>query len=250
LNIIRFMKQSPKIGLTMRLELETNRFYLGRDYCEALEHFGALPMHISLIPKRDYLRKVLESLDGILLPGSDTDIDPLRFGEEPHAKLKTVLPIKEETDLLILEEAETLGMPVLGICFGMQALNVARGGTLYQDIESEIPNFVKHEQGIPRDRNSHTIYVNEESFLSTLAGISKVQVNSHHHQAIRNVGNNLKATASAKDEVIECIEDTRNDRFVLGVQWHPELNWKEDSLSKNIFQSFVSAATRYASQRS
>ncbi|HEY0427841.1 MAG TPA: gamma-glutamyl-gamma-aminobutyrate hydrolase family protein [Pyrinomonadaceae bacterium] len=244
------MKQSPKIGLTMRLELETNRFYLGRDYCEALEHFGAMPLHISLIPKKDYLRNVLENLDGILLPGSDTDIDPLRFDEEPHPKLKTVLYIKEETDLLILEEAEKLKIPILGICFGMQALNVARGGTVYQDIESQISNSIKHEQGMPRDRKSHHITVKEESLLFTLTGSAKVKVNSHHHQAVKETGQNLKVTALAEDGVIECIEDTRDDRYVLGVQWHPELNWKEDSVSENIFQSFIDASIKYASKRS
>jgi len=244
------MKQSPKIGLTMRLELETSRFYLGRDYSEALEHLGALPLHISLIPKKDYLRKILENLDGILLPGSDTDIDPLRFDEEPHPKLKKVLYIKEETDLLILEEAEKMRIPILGICFGMQALNVSRGGTLYQDIETQIPNHLKHEQGIPLERNSHNITIKENSLINTLTSTLKAQVNSHHHQCIKKIGNNLTATAHAKDEVIECIEDVREDRFVLGVQWHPELNWKEDSLSKNIFQSFINASAEYASQRS
>jgi putative glutamine amidotransferase len=244
------MKQSPKIGLTMRLEQESNRFYLGRDYCEALEHFGALPLHISLIPKKDYLRSVLENLDGILLPGSDTDVDPLRFDEEPHPNLKTVLHIKEETDLIILEEAEKLGTPILGICFGMQVLNVSRGGTLYQDIASQIPDYIKHEQGIPRERNSHSIEIEENSLLSTLTAEEKVKVNSHHHQSIKREGNNLKVTAKTKDGVIECIEDVRKDRFVLGVQWHPELNWKTDNLSGNIFQSFVGASIEFATQRS
>ena len=249
LNIIKFMKQSPKIGLTMRLEQETDRFYLGRDYCEALEHFGALSFHLSLNPQRAYLRRVLEDLDGILLPGSDTDIDPLRFKQEPHPKLKNVLYIKEETDLLILEEAQKLGVPILGICFGMQALNVSRGGTLIQDIESEIPKSIKHEQGIPRERNSHTIDVEENSFLATLANSPTVQVNSHHHQAIDVLGKGLTVTARAKDDVIECVEDINPDKFILGVQWHPELNWKIDPLSKGIFQSFVEASAKYASKR-
>jgi putative glutamine amidotransferase len=243
------MKQSPKIGLTMRLEQETDRFYLGRDYSEALEHFGAVPLHIGLIPRRDYLSVLVKELDGILLPGSDTDIDPLRFREEPHPKLKSVLPIKEETDLLILEEAEKLGTPILGICFGMQALNVRRGGTLVQDIDSEIPDRVKHEQGIPRERNSHTIDIMENSFLADLAGSLSVQVNSHHHQSIKLMGKGLDVSARAKDGVIECVEDMENDKFVLGVQWHPELNWKIDDLSKGIFKSFVDASKRYASQR-
>lgn len=234
----------------MRLELETDRFYLGRDYCEALENFGALPVHIGLIPKKKYIRETLENLDGILLPGSDTDVDPLRFDEQPHPKLKKVIFVKEETDLLVLEEAENLGLPVLGICFGIQILNVFRGGTLFQDIEAEIPNSLKHEQGVPLDRNSHEIRVRENTLLSRLITTEKVQVNSHHHQSIKNVGNNLQASAWAKDEVIECVEDVRPDRFILGVQWHPELNWKSDELSNNIFKSFVNAASEFSDRRS
>jgi len=244
------MSKSPKIGLTMRLELETDRFYLGRDYCEALENFGALPVHVGLIPKKNYIRETLEHLDGILLPGSDTDVDPLRFDEQPHPKLKKVILVKEETDLLVLEEAENLGLPILGICFGMQILNVFRGGTLFQDIEAEIPNSLKHEQGVPGDRNSHEIRVKENTLLSRLITNEKVRVNSHHHQSIRNVGNNLQASAWAKDEVIECIEDVRSDRFILGVQWHPELNWKKDDLSRNVFESFVKAASEFSDRRS
>ncbi len=225
----------------MRLELETDRFYLGRDYSEALESLGAIPYHISLIPNESYLIEVLKNVDGILLPGSDTDVDPLIWGEEPRPNLKKIIPEKENTDLMILKENEKLKKPLLGICFGMQALNVSRGGTLYQDIESEIKNCVKHEQGRPLARNSHTIEFREHGNLSRLItnGESEIKVNSHHHQAVKMVGNNLKPTAWANDGVIECIEDTRNDRFVLGVQWHPELSWKTDEVSRRIFENFI-----------
>src|SRR5687767_12291570 len=100
------MKRNPKIGITMRLELETNRFYLGRDYSEALAGLSAIPFHLSLIPNREYIREALKNIDGVLLPGSDTDVNPLRFGEEPHPKLKRIVWEKEETDLLVLEEAD------------------------------------------------------------------------------------------------------------------------------------------------
>lgn len=239
MNIVELMNRKPRIGLTMRLELETNRFYLGRDYSEALECLGAVPSHISLIPKREYIQEVLNGLDGILLPGSDTDVDPLRFGEEPHPRLKKIIFEKEQTDLLILEEAEKLNLPVLGICFGMQVINVFRGGTLIQDIGTQIPNCVKHEQGIPLSRNSHSLDVEKESLLSSLAGTKNVCVNSHHHQAIGKIGKDLKATARAKDGVVECIEDTQKGIFVMGVQWHPELSWKTDALSKKIFEVFI-----------
>jgi putative glutamine amidotransferase len=224
----------------MRLELDTRRFYLGRDYSEAIEGLGAIPFHLSLIPNEEYIAEALKNLDGILLPGSDTDVDPRYFGEEPHPKLKRIIPEKEETDLLVLAQAEKLKMPLLGICFGMQALNVARGGSLFQDIEAQIPDAIKHEQGTPLERGSHTIEIESESLLASLAANkTSARVNSHHHQSIKAVGENLKATARAKDGVIECIEDTRNDRFVLGVQWHPELSWKTDELSGNIFETFI-----------
>lgn len=226
----------------MRLELETDRFYLGRDYSEALESLGAIPYHISLIPNEAYISEIVKNVDGILLPGSDTDVDPLIFGEEPRPNLKKIIPEKENTDLMMLANAEKLGKSVLGICFGMQILNVSRGGTLIQDIESEIENCVKHEQGRPLARNSHSLEFEEESLLARLITTKNdVRVNSHHHQAIGKLGKNLKATAWAKDGVVECIEDTRTDRFVLGVQWHPELSWNTDNLSRNIFESFISA---------
>ncbi len=244
------MSKSAKIGLTMRLELHSRRYYLGRDYCEAVENFGAIPFHIGLIPKKEHIREAVANLDGILLPGSDTDVDPLRFGEEPHPKLKHIIFEKEETDLLILEEAEKIGLPILGICFGMQVLNVFRGGSLIQDIEAQIENPIKHEQGVPLERNSHSIKIEEESRLSRLiTHAESVQVNSHHHQAVREVGKNLRATAWAKDGVIECLEDERSDRFVFAVQWHPELSWKTDNLSLNIFKEFVKAADDFAANR-
>lgn len=239
----------------MRLEIETRRFYLGRDYAEALEAFGAIPYHIPLIPEKEYVVQAMQSLDGILLPGCNSDVNPLLYGEEPHPKLGSVISEKDETDLLVLEEAEKLKMPVLAICFGMQILNVFRGGTLYQDVESQIPNCLKHEQGTPQARDSHSLDIKEESFVMRLItnenveDKDKVKVNSSHHQAIKKVGNDLRATAWAKDEVIECIEDKREDRFNLGVQWHPELSWKTDNLSGKIFETFVAACAEYAQEK-
>jgi putative glutamine amidotransferase len=245
----KVMKKRPRIGITMRLEMETDRFCLGRDYSEALEHFGAIPLYIPLIPKKEYIVETLKTLEGVLLPGSDSDIDPLTYGEEPLPKLGRVVTEKDETDFLVLGEAERLKMPILAICFGMQALNVKRGGTLIQDIESQIENSFKHEQGKPIRRNSHGLEIKEKSIISRLISKRDIRVNSSHHQAIKNIGKNLITTAWAKDGVIEGIEDTREDRFVLGVQWHPELSWKFDELSKNIFQIFVSKCSEFNLKR-
>jgi len=129
-------------------------------------------------------------------------------------------------------------LPLLAICYGMQALNVYRGGSLIQDIVSQTDGAIKHEQGAPAYRVSHGIRIEERSVLSSLAeDATEARVNSSHHQAIAKVGEHLRATAWAPDGIVECLEDTRSDRFSLAVQWHPEL--LTDGLSKSIFDRFV-----------
>jgi putative glutamine amidotransferase len=236
----------PRIGITMRIELETDRFYLGRHYSEAVEAAGGAPVHIGLIPDSEYIAAVTDGLDGILLPGSDSDVDPQRYGREPHKALGHVHSIKDETDLMVLEEVERTRLPLFGICFGMQVLNVFRGGTLIQDIASQVQGAVKHEQGPPRDRPSHRIRLLEESRLASLAARDEAVVNSHHHQAIETVGRDLVASAWAADGLVEALEDPRSDRFVIAVQWHPELGWERDSLSQTLFSRFVSEARQNA----
>jgi putative glutamine amidotransferase len=233
----------------MRLELETDRFYLSRYYSEAVEAAGGAPAHISLIPQEDYLATIMDTVDGILLPGSDSDVDPLRYGQEPHAGLGSVHPIKDETDALVLALIERRSTPLLAICFGMQILNVSRGGTLIQDIRSALPEAIKHQQGAPRDRLSHRVRLLEGSLLKELAGQESALVNSHHHQAIETVGRELVASAWTADGLVEALEDPRGDRFALAVQWHPEIGWERDHLSRAIFGRFVEAASDYADRR-
>jgi putative glutamine amidotransferase len=232
----------PFIGITMRHELETERFYLARHYGEAVAAAGGVPVHIPLIPDSGLIKSLVERLDGVLLPGSASDVDPLRYGREPHQKLGPVHPLKDETDLLVLKEVEERRLPLLAICFGMQVWNVYRGGSLIQDIASEVPKAHKHEQGAPRDRPSHHINIRPESLLGSLAGGVCVLVNSHHHQALEQIGENLQASAWGTDGLVEAVEDTREGRWALGVQWHPEIGWEKDRLSTNIFRAFLDAA--------
>jgi putative glutamine amidotransferase len=242
------MKHRPRIGITMRLELATRRFYLGRDYSEAVEAAGGIPFHLSLIPDRDFISSALGGLDGILLPGSDSDVDPKYYGEEPNPALGNVVPEKDETEFLVLEEAERRNLPVLAICYGMQALNVFRGGSLIQDVASNADGSYKHQQGLPLDRLSHSISIDKQSIFSTFESAAanefEVRVNSHHHQAVREVGTNLKAVAWAKDGIVECIQDIRDNRSILGVQWHPEIAWRKDPLSSDIFNWFIHECSR------
>jgi len=228
----------------MRIDYPTERFYLARHYSEAVEAAGGAPVHISLIPRAEYVDAVVEGLDGILLPGSDSDVDPLRYGQQPHPALGSVHKIKDETDLLVIDAAERRQLPLLAICFGMQVLNVSRGGTLIQDIGSQLPNAIKHEQGAPRDRPSHSIRIALGSRISEILGTPDLLVNSHHHQAIETLGTNLVVTARSTDGVVEAFEDPRPDRFVIAVQWHPEMGWQQDQFSQRLFDSLVAHASK------
>ncbi|MDT7542841.1 MAG: putative glutamine amidotransferase [Acidobacteriota bacterium] len=233
----------------MRHELETERFYLARFYSEAVEAAGGVPVHVSLIPKREYISAVVNKLDGVLLPGSASDVDPLRYGRDPLPGLGAVHPLKDETDALVLSEIERRGLPLFAICFGMQIWNVERGGTLVQDIGSQLPEAIKHEQGAPRERRSHRVRFLGDSLLGGMSGVEEEGVNSHHHQAIETVGENLHATAWATDGLVEAIEETRSDRWGIGVQWHPEIDWRGDRLSERLFQKFVAASAEFATKQ-
>jgi putative glutamine amidotransferase len=228
----------PLIGITTRLDAENN-FYLKRYYAEAIEGSGGAPFYIPLIPEREYLGSLAGKLDGLLLSGSSSDLDPAFYGEEPHPKLGSVTPERDHTDLILLEIAEERKLPVLGICFGLQSLNVSRGGTLFQDLESQYTDPIKHQQGQAVDRPSHRITIEANSLLAQLAGGDVMRVNSSHHQAIKQVGRDLRVIARAHDGVIEAVIDPRPDRFVLGVQWHPEVGWERDEFSKAIFRRFI-----------
>jgi putative glutamine amidotransferase len=237
-----FMQRRPRIGIPMRIDYPTERFYLARHYSEAVEAAGGAPVHVSLIPRAEYIDAVVDGLEGILLPGSDSDVDPLRYGQQPHPALGSVHKIKDETDLLIIDAAERRQLPLFAICFGMQVLNVSRGGTLIQDIRSQVPNAIKHEQGAPRERPSHNVSVPAGSKLNQIINTEDLLVNSHHHQAIETLGADLIATAWSSDGVIEAFEDPRGDRFVIAVQWHPEMGWQNDQFSQRLFDSFVAHA--------
>lgn len=240
------MSRKPIIGISTRFDPERERFSLSRDYSEALWGCGAVPVEIPLIPESDYVTRLVSSLDAVVLSGSASDVDPFRYGQAPHLRLGDVHPLRDDVDLLLLAAAEARRLPVLGICFGCQSVNVFRGGTLFQDLESQVENAIKHEQGQVRNRASHRLDLKDGSLLAELAGGNAARVNSTHHQAIDRVGKDLMPIAWASDNVIEAVVSTRAEQFVMGVQWHPEVGWEKDPFSRAIFGHFISIASRGA----
>lgn len=232
----------PLIGITTRLDLAQNTFYLRRYYAEAVVAAGGDPVYIPLIAQESYLHSLAARCAGLLFSGSNSDLDPKHYHEEPHLYLGNVCEERDQTDLLLLQFAEAQRLPVLAICFGAQSLAVSRGGLLIQDLPSARAGVLKHDQGEPYARPSHQIKIAADSILASLTGSETARVNTSHHQAIKEPGAHLRITARALDGIIECVEDTRLDRFVLGVQWHPELGWEKDALSQAIFQRFVAEA--------
>ena len=239
----------PIIGIPCRYNCNTFYYELRETYAEAIYAAGGTPLLLPLIAEADYIESVMAHVDAIALSGAVNDVDPLRYGQEPRPKLGPVVPRRDETDMLLLAAAEARQLPVLAICFGIQSLNVYRGGTLIQDIDSEVKEPLKHMQGDLFWRRSHSINITEDSLIARLADATHTTVNSHHHQAIDIVGRDLEPIAWAPDGVIEAVINTKPDQFVLGVQWHPEVGWQDDLLSQALFNHFTAVARERAASR-
>lgn len=213
-------------------------------YARAVEFAGGIPVEVPVnVPNAEIVR-VAMTCDGVLLPGSPADVNPEKYGAERHPKTAADDPARDNADELLLQDAYNMHKPVLGICFGVQSLNVWRTGTLVQHLETG----VQHEK--ENDAESfHTVMVSPGSKLAEMLGaaspliVTPVTTNSSHHQSVDVAGDGLRVVAwSEKDGVIEAVEGTADDHFVLGVQWHPERTVDKDEYSRAIFRAFVQAA--------
>ncbi|WP_018662261.1 gamma-glutamyl-gamma-aminobutyrate hydrolase family protein [Heyndrickxia acidiproducens] len=232
----------PIIGITCCTDRNL-KHYIADAYLSAIRFAGGVPVILPAGSERD-LPLLWPKIDGILLTGGG-DIDPFLFGEEPERHLGEIEPGRDPFEIFLCRQALLDDMPVLAICRGMQILNVAAGGDMYQDIYSQFQHKVlQHTQQAARSHLSHTAAVTPGSLLHRLAGQSVVKVNSFHHQAVRKVAEPFETAARASDGVIEAIE-SRTHRFMLGVQWHPEaLLASEDQLSRKIFQTFIESCKK------
>jgi len=230
--------------MTILAETHSPRVGMSRSYIRALLAAGAAPLLIPHVEDMAVLRAVYERLDGLLLPGGG-DIDPVHFGESRHEKCNEPSAERDHTELPLARWAVREGLPVLGICRGIQVLNVALGGSLFQDIQAQIPGAERHDwyPNHPRDRLSHTVDISPGTRLSGIVGDTPLPVNSLHHQSVKDVAPGLVVTGYSPDGIVEAIE-ADDHPFAIGVQWHPEELAGSDVRAQRLFDALVAASRR------
>jgi putative glutamine amidotransferase len=239
----------PRIAIPM--PHSTDLEYAGRaipQYEIAVERAGGEPIRIPLDRTPDEVSKMIENCDGILLPGSNADVDPARFHAPRSPHTATADPRRDAVDDLLLDDAYKLRKPVLGICYGLQSLNVYNSGSLIQHIPDFLPEELRakvdHEAG-KKVAVAHSVEIDRDSRLAKIVNGSGsvIPVNSSHHQSADVIGKGLRVAAHcAEDGVIEALEGVDPDHFVMGVQWHPERSVDLDEPSRAIFRALIGAA--------
>lgn len=233
------------VGITCSWKEPEQKHLLHQDYISAISAADIVPVMIpsyGSVPAEYYY----EVLDGFVFSGGG-DIDPLYFGEEPLCGLGEVTPHRDSFELALAKLALQGKKPVLGICRGLQLLNIAAGGSVHQDIRAYTAQ--KHYQQAPSWYGTHTVDIADPSCLKKYLSTNTLRVNSFHHQAINAVGQNLQAVAWSKDGLIEAVETTECAKYAIGVQWHPECAYNTDDFSKKLFASFAEAVRHSVSLR-
>ena len=214
-------------------------------YTDAIIHNGGTPVIIPLTEDKKALRDIYDSLGGILFTGGN-DIDPRLYGEEPSEKSVDVSVFRDQTEVQLMKWALEEGKPILCICRGMELLNVVNGGTLYQDVLSELDEKHDHDSSSKAEdieHLAHMLDIDPSSKLAKILGSTQIPANTHHHQAIKQVAPNYKVTARAEDNIVEAIEPIdETDIYIIGVQSHPEsLEKAAEPAWRKLFSSFVKA---------
>ncbi len=218
-------------------------YRLPMNYVRAVERAGGLPLILPLVQEPDLIAQMLERIDGLLLSGG-YDVDPAYFGQEPHPNLGTIDVDRDRFESVIVPLAlKKKGFPILGICRGIQSLNAFAGGTLFQDLSQIEGELVKHRQSTDRPHVTHEIEIERGSLMRKIFRKTRLRVNSYHHQAVDAPAPGFVVTARSRDGVIEAIEKP-GERFVLGIQAHPEQVEQDYPEFRKLFRAFVDAARR------
>ena len=219
------------------------------DYVEGVAEAGGVPVVLPPVGGERTAEAVIGGLDGLLLSGG-SDLDPGSYGEAPAPELDVTIPERDAFELPLLRLALMRGIPVFGICRGMQALNVVLGGTLYQDLPSQLGRGVlKHRQETPKGQPTHEVEIREGSWIGGVLG-SSVKVNSYHHQGIKDLADGLVVSGRSSDGVVEAVESRDfPERWLVGVQWHAEAMRETGPEQRRLFEAHVSAAEHHAHRR-
>jgi putative glutamine amidotransferase len=227
------------VTASIRPDGDTSRVRLTAAYVTALENAGLIPLIVPPLSNNRAPGAILDSVSGLVLTGGE-DVDPARYGEKRHEKVRSVNAARDATEAALILEAKARGKPVLAICRGIQMLNVALGGTLVQDIPSQVGTEIAHDEDSPRDARSHEISIEPGSLIASAVGSEHVTVNSFHHQSVKRVAEGMRVTARSPDGVIEGLESTDDDWWVMAVQWHPEeMTDSPEPWDRGLFKAFA-----------
>ena len=229
----------PLIGLIPLVDESRESLWMLPGYMDGVREAGGLPIMLPLTDDPGEIGQMVDQCDGFLLTGGH-DVSPEVYGEEKLSVCGACSPERDRMELLLLNSAMVADKPVLGICRGIQFVNAALGGKLWQDLPAQHPSPVEHHQSPPYDRPVHAVSILKGTPLAELLGVDALMVNSYHHQAIRVLSPSLKVMATAPDGIVEAVWSPDNT-FLWAVQWHPEFAWQSDLPSRQIFGAFVAA---------
>ena len=242
------MERRPIIGISSSVIVDEvgsfagyKRAYVNKDYVDAVIRAGGVPLIIPFSTDKEVIISQAQLIDGLILSGGH-DISPYNYGQEPSQKIGETFPERDTYEIILLEESKKRNIPILGICRGFQLINVAAGGTLYQDLSLIPGNILKHNQVSNPTLKTHKVEIKENSFISSIFG-KETMVNSFHHQVINKVANDFIVVAKASDGAVEAIEH-KTYKFLVAVQWHPEMLAVNCEKARELFSKFVEEAKK------
>ena len=242
------MSKKPIIGISSSVIVDDSgsfagykRAYVNKDYVDAVIKAGGVPLIIPFNTDKEVIISQAQVIDGLIISGGH-DVSPYNYGQEPSPLLGETFPERDAYEMLLLEESKKRNLPILGICRGSQIINVAAGGTLYQDLSLIPGNVLKHNQVSKPTLKTHKIQIEENSIISEIFG-KETMVNSFHHQALDKVAGDFKVVARASDGIVEAIQH-KTYKFLVGVQWHPEMLAVECDEARELFKRLIEEAKK------